>query len=290
MRVDAPRIGLCCATVMKAGVLEMIEVAARHGFPTITVRPASVVAALEAGASERELRRRLNDAGVRVAMLDALTSALPGVAIPDISDPKLRALLPDDVFFPPDQETCLRATEILESPCLNVTHYGGQPGPAEQLFEPVGAICRAAGERGITIALEFIPGTGIGDVAAADVIARSCGEPNCGILLDPWHLDRSGGTVEDVAALPPNALAGMQLCDRIPEPKGAAYVPLSGRLMPGEGQIRLYELVQTALANSPDITIEVELLNDEVRAMTPDEAGAHVAAGMAKWRAGYPTA
>jgi len=286
--VEAPRIGLCCATVMKAGVVELIEVAARHGFPTITVRPTTVVAALDAGVTERELRRRLNDAGVRVAMLDALTSALPGVAIPDISDPKLRALLPDDVFFPPDQETCLRATEILEAPCLNVTHYGGAPMPADQLFEPVATICKAAGKRGIAIALEFIPGTGIRDIQTAELIARSCGEPNCGILLDPWHLDRSGGTVEDVRALAPHALAGMQLCDRIPDTPGAAYVPLSGRLMPGEGQIRLYELVQAALGNSPGITIEVELLNDEVRAMTPDEAGAHVAAGVAKWRAGFP--
>jgi sugar phosphate isomerase/epimerase len=275
---------------MKAGLLELIEIAARRGFPTITVRPATFSAVMEQGVTEAALRQRLKDAGVRVTMIDALTRALPGAAVPDISDATLRAILPDDVFFPPDQETCLRAAEALEAPYLNATHFGGKPVPLEEMAEAVGAICRDAARHGIILALEFVPNTGIPDIGTADRIIRSCGEPNCRITLDPWHLDRSGGSVQDVVDLPPNSIAGIQLCDRVPEPPGTPYVPMSGRRMPGEGQLPLYDLVRAALTNSPGISIEVEVLNDELRELTSDEAAARVAADVRRWQVGFAAA
>ena len=54
-----PEIGLGCANLLKATLPEFIDTAARHGFRTITVRPAAFAAALEAGFTEAELRRRL---------------------------------------------------------------------------------------------------------------------------------------------------------------------------------------------------------------------------------------
>jgi sugar phosphate isomerase/epimerase len=288
--VEAPDIGLCCGTVMKAGLIELIEVAARHGFPTITVRPATFAAALEQGFDEKTIRRRLSDAGLRVAMIDALTRDLPGATVADSSDPKLRAIFPEEVFFPPDQETCLRAAAILEAPYLNVTHFGGKPVPLSDMAEAIGAICANAASHGVTLALEFVPGTGIPDIGTADAIAKSCGEPNCRITLDPWHLDRSGGSVQDVVDLAANSLGGVQLCDRVPEPPGTPYVPMTGRCMPGEGQLPLYDLVSAALANSPGISIEAEVLNEELRALTPDEAAARVRAGVQKWRSGFVAA
>lgn len=137
------------------------------------------------------------------------------------------------------------------------------------------------------MALEFIPGTGVPDLATADTIARSCGEPNCRITLDPWHWDRSSGSVQDVADLPPESLAAIQLCDRIPEPPGTPYVPMSGRVMPGEGRLPLGGLVRAALANSPGLSIEVELFNDEFRGLSPDDAAARVAAGVKAWKSAF---
>lgn len=277
-------IGICCGTLLNASLVELIETAGRHGFPTITVRPASFATALEQGLTEKALRRHLVNAGVRVTMVDALTSGLPGLSTPQISDPELRAHLPPDVFSPPDQETCLRAAEALEAPFVNVTHFGGKPIPLEEMTEAIGAVCRRARARGLQVALEFIPGTGLPDLASAQAVARSCGEPNCRITLDPWHLDRAGGSVEDIARLPPGSLAGVQLCDRLPQPPGTPYVPMTGRLMPGEGRLPLAELVRSALANSPAISIEVELFNSELRKLTSDEIAARVASGVRAWR------
>ena len=253
--------------------------------PTITVRPSTFTAALEQGATPQSLRRRLRDAGLRVTMIDALTDGLPGLSTPQIADPERRKFLPADVFFPPSQQSCLDAAEALEAPYVNVTHFGGRPLPLAEMTAAIATICRRAGARGLQVALEFVPGTGLGDVATAAAIAASCGEPNCRITLDPWHLDRSGGTVADIVALPANALAGMQLCDRIPEPPGTPYVPMSGRLLPGEGQLPLEQLVRAALANSPGISIELELYNDELRGLSSDEIAARVSAAAKAWRA-----
>jgi sugar phosphate isomerase/epimerase len=284
--VEALEIGICCGTLLNAGLVELIEIAARHGFPTITVRPATFASALEQGVTEKTLRCLLAEAGIRVTMVDALTAGLPGLSSPQITDPELRSYLPPDVFCPPDEETCLRAAEALEAPFVNVTHFGGRPIPLEQMTEAISAVCRRARARGLQVALEFIPGTGLPDLATAHAVARSCGEPNCRITLDLWHLDRAGGSAEDVARLPPGSLAGVQLCDRIPEPPGTPYVPMSGRLMPGEGRLPLRDLMRAAWANSPGLSIEVELFSAGLRRLTPDEIARRVAAGVRTWREG----
>lgn len=283
--MEAPRIGLGCATLMSAGLVELIEVAARHGFATITARPAAFTAAIEQGSSEAALRRSLKDAGVTVRMIDAL-NCLPGESLLDPADPKFRHL-PREAFFPPDEETCFRAAEALEAPFVNVTHFAQKPAPAEQMVKALGGVCRRAAARGLGITLEFIPGTGLPDVVTTDGLIRACGEGNCGITLDPWHWARSGGTLDDVRGLAAGAFLGMQLCDHRPEPAGTTYTPMSGRLMPGEGALPLVELVRLVTANSPAITIEVEIISDELRAMSLDDAAAHVAAGLERWRQSF---
>lgn len=282
----APQVGFGCATLFAAGVVDFIELAARHGFPTITVRPAAFLEAIGNGETEAGLRRRLRDAGVAVRVIDGLSHALPGKCLLREDDPAL-AHLPREVFNPPGEDDCLRAAEALEAPLLSVAHFGHEPVPPAQIAERVGEICRRAGARGIALALEFVPGTGLSDLATTDWIARNCGEANCGVLLDPWHWSRTGGTLADVEALAPGALNAMQLCDRIPEPAGTPYTPMAGRLMPGAGELPLYALVEAALANSPGITIEAEVINAELNAMGFDEAAASLAAAIATWQDGF---
>jgi sugar phosphate isomerase/epimerase len=284
--MEAPQVGLGCATIFAAGLTDLIELAARHGFPTITARPAAFLEAIEQGESEPGLKRLLGDAGVAVSVIDGLSRALPGKWLLEADDPAL-SHLPREVFHPPDEEACLRAAEVLEAPLLSVAHFGHEPVPAEQMVEGVGAVCRRAGARGIGIALEFVPGTGLPDLVTTDWIARACGEPNCGVLLDPWHWSRSGGALEDVRNLSPGAVVALQLCDRIPEPEGTPYTPMSGRLMPGEGELPLAELIEAAMEGSPGVTIEAEIINAELNAMSFDEAAASLAAAVAKWRATY---
>jgi sugar phosphate isomerase/epimerase len=121
-------------------------------------------------------------------------------------------------------------------------------------------------------------------VHEAQAITAACGEPNCKILFDTWHLARGGHGVSDLRALPPGAIGALQLSDRIEPPPGSAYVPMTGRLLPGEGELPLGEIVAAALVNSPGITIEVEVFSEELTGMTADTAAARTAAAVQAWR------
>jgi sugar phosphate isomerase/epimerase len=282
--VNVPEIGLGCANLLTATLPEFIDTAARHGFRSITVRPASFAAALEAGFTEAELRRRLADAGVRVTMIDCLNTALPGVPPAESIDPAMRWAYAPEIFNPPNEEICFRAAQALEAGVVNVNHYRGHLLPLEEMAEAVGKVCRRAGKRGLRIALEFIADTGLPSLPFAQAVSEACGEPNCAIVLDFCHLDRSGGTLDDVRRLPPGAIANIQISDHTPPLPGSLYVPMTGRQMPGKGKLPLRALMGAALANSPNATADIEVLNEELRDLPIDEAAARLAVGVRAWR------
>jgi sugar phosphate isomerase/epimerase len=274
-----PAIGLCWAMIHSASLVETIEIAARHEFPTLEVSPFVYFAALEAGQNDAGLRKRLKDAGVRVQVIDCITAGLPGL---DDAATEFRgqAMRRDTV------ETCLTVAEALDAPVLNLTHYRGNPVELPVLADALGEVCRKAGARGRSVALEFVPDSGIPSIHAARFLAETCGEANCGILLDTWHLARSGGTVADIEALPPGMIRAFQLSDRTEPEPGEPYVPMSGRKLPGDGELPLAQTIAAALANNPEISIELEVFSEELLAMPPADAAARTAAAVKAWLIG----
>lgn len=272
-----PPIGLCWGTINQANLIETIEAAARHGFPTISVTPGIYHDALVAGVDAAAIRRRLSDAGVRVRVVEGISTGFPGQSAAPIA---YRGRLLQRY----DAAACIAVAEAVGSPFVAATHYQGDPTPLATIAEAVGEACRRAAPGGIGITLEFIPGSAIPDVAAGRAIVELCGEANCTIMVDTWHLVRSGGSAADVRALPAGMVGTFQLADRIAPAPGTAYVPMSGRHLPGEGELPLAEMVAAALANNPDLTLELEVFSEELAAMTPDAAAARTAAAVAAWR------
>lgn len=274
-----PPIGLCWGTINQASLVETIEAAARHGFPTITATPGIYAEALAAGFDAAALRRRLADAGVAVRVIEGISTGLPGQPTDPIA---YRGRL----LQRHDAAACIAVAEALGAPIVSATHYQGDPTPLPAIAEAIGGVCRLAATRGIAVTIEFIPGSAIPDLAASRAVVEASGEANCSIMVDTWHLVRSGGTAADVRALPPGIVGTFQLADRIAPAPGAAYVPMSGRSLPGEGELPLAEMVAAALANNPAITVELEVFSEELAALTPDAAAARTAAAVQAWRAG----
>jgi sugar phosphate isomerase/epimerase len=272
-----PAIGLCFGTVHQADLLEMIEVAARHDFPTLQVPPDLYFACRDEGMSATALRKRLDDAGVRVQLIDAITAGIPGMRTEPVEFRGRK--MPRW-----DAAACLEANDALQAPVLNLSHYLGQPVPLAEIAEGVGAASRLAARHGVTLVLEFVPDSGIRTIHEAQAIAAACGEPNCKILLDTWHLSRGGHGAADIRALPQGAIGAFQISDRIEPPPGTAYVPMTGRLLPGEGELPLGEIMAAALANSPGITIEVEVFSEELANLSADGAAERAASAIATWR------
>lgn len=284
MTAAIPDVGLGCANLLQLTLPTFIDVAERAGFRRITVRPFAFAQALDAGWTETTLQRRLAEAGIAVTMIDALTHALPGTMQAAELDPAARARLPPDLMDPPDEAMCFRTATALGASIVNMTHYLGSTLPVEVLADALAGVCRRAASDGLRICLEFFPDSGLPDLPFAQSVVEACGEPNAGVLLDVFHLDRSGGSVDDVRRLPPGAIAGIQLSDRTRPAPGAQHVPMTGRLLPGDGELPLRELVAAALENSPAATLDVEVLNDELRNLPSDEAAARLAAAARAWR------
>ena len=261
-------VGMCWLTLPNASFTELVELAARYHFPTISLGPVLVQQQIEAGDTPASLRKRLADAGVRVAYIDAIVSGLPGLAPPTP---------------PSDPQSCFEAAEILEAPMVNVAHYKGRPVGFDELAEGVGALCRDAARHGLTVGLEPIAKSGFPDLAETDRIARACGESNCGLLFDPTHWSNAGSSVDDIRALEPGRIVGFQLCDittsRPRDPADGIFF----RDLPGEGDLPLWEVTEAVLANNPALTIELEALTTELKAMPSETAAARCRAAMDKW-------
>jgi sugar phosphate isomerase/epimerase len=273
-----PTVGLCWGTVRQASLLELIDVAALHGFPTITVPPAVVELCLASGATVASLRKRLADAGIRVTVIDALTRDLPGS--PSIDE--VPAIWRDNWKYGLDD--LMRMAEALEAPTINVTHYLGKPVTPPDMAQAIAGLGKRAGRHGLQLSLEFIPQTSLASLGAAAKIVQLSGATNVGIMLDIWHLLRSGGCAEDIRVLPAGSLAGVQLNDRRADAVGSPREAVSDRSLPGEGAAPLREIVQAILDNTPGVSIEIEVFSSELAALSPVAAGERVARAMAAWQ------
>ncbi|WP_408589004.1 sugar phosphate isomerase/epimerase family protein [Novosphingobium sp.] len=118
------------------------------------------------------------------------------------------------------------------------------------------------GERaGIRINLEFGLFTEVRTIHAASAILRQIASPAIGLLVDSLHWQRSGGTIADIAAIPPAWLSYAQLCDapldfaHLDDPQAIITEAIDGRLPLGHGQLPLRAIIE-ALPDGLPIAIE----------------------------------
>jgi sugar phosphate isomerase/epimerase len=273
-----PSIGLCWGTVRQASLLDLIAVAALHGFPTITVPPSVFERSLASGETVASLRQRLAEAGIRVTVIDALTRDLPGACFID----EIPAIWRDNWKY--GLEDLIRIAEALEAPTINVTHYLGKPVAPHDMAQAIAGLGARAGRHGLQLSVEFMPETGLPSLPATARIVQLSGAANVGIMLDTWHLLRSGGGAEDIRALPVGSLTGVQLNDRRADATQSPRQAVSERSLPGEGAAPLKEIVQAILDNTPSVSFEIEVLSSELVALSPLEAGRRVAHAVAAWQ------
>ena len=267
-----PVIALCWGTAIGTPLEALIEAAAGAGLGAITLTAGMYEASRAAGRSDAQLRRLLSEAGVKVHAIDPLISVLPGTPRPADVPPENRA------YFEFTEERCYAAAEALEAETINLAHFGGGEVREAQFVECLIPLARRARSHGVRLTLEFLPESAIPDLATAQRIVAAVDAASLRLMLDTWHLARSGGTLAQLAAVPKGLIGAVQISDRREPPAGTTYTPMGGRLLPGEGELALVPLLRTLLTREPELTVGVEVFSDELRCLPAGEIAARVAA------------
>ncbi|MCH7630045.1 sugar phosphate isomerase/epimerase family protein [Novosphingobium sp.] len=149
-------------------------------------------------------------------------------------------------------------------------------------------LCEHAAPAGIRVALEFGIFTEVKSLATALSILDDVAHSSRALLLDPIHLDRSGTTVEQIAAIDPALLPYAQFCDALaqrPDPADFAAViedAIDLRQQCGEGALPLAALYHALPAGIP---LSIELRSKALRDAFPHPAlrAAQVARATRAW-------
>lgn len=157
-----------------------------------------------------------------------------------------------------------------------------------ETMERLSALCRHAEGSGMRVALEFGIFTEVKTLSQALGILDRVGHPLRAVLVDPIHVDRSGTTVGQIAAIDPALLPYAQFCDaraERPDPANFDAVitdAIDLREQPGEGALPLAAMLQALPQGIP--------LSLELRSAALREAFSHPALrakavldGMREW-------
>jgi sugar phosphate isomerase/epimerase len=144
----------------------------------------------------------------------------------------------------------------------------GGASPTTAMIDGFGDLCAQARKLGTRIALEFSAVGNIGDAAAAMAIVDGANMANGGIFLDIWHVQRSGMSLDQVAALPLDRVFGIELSDADAAPRGSLLEDtVHHRKFCGEGDFPLTAFIAICQAKGYAGAYGVEILSDRVRRM-----------------------
>ena len=245
-----PLVGIGHLTMLDTAPPEWVSLAHDAGFDAVGIRAAAIGPTEEewpmrAGSPMlAETLRRMADTGVRV--LDA----------------EIIRINPQTVIA--TYEPLFETAAALGASFINVM---GDDPELHRARDTFAALADAARPYGLRPAIEAIPYMQVKTLADAAVLV---GESGGGIIIDPLHLQRSGGTPDDVRSLDPKLIAYCQLCDaplaaphdlpRPPElPRGQSVEGITDlalearavRLLPGDGELPLAEIISALPAGLP---------------------------------------
>jgi sugar phosphate isomerase/epimerase len=271
----AASLGLWWGTAEGVALPELIDVAAETGYGAISVTPSMYFEAVAGGHNDADLRARLDDAGVVVAVVDPLIRGLPGCPQPNEVGPRFRST------FEHGEDDCYQVAEALRAPALNLAHFLCTSTPLDQMIDVVGGICERAARRQVAILVEFMPEGSIPDFAtAADIVAR-VGAGRCAVMLDTWHFFRTSGTLEQLRNLAPGTIGAVQVSDAAADMWATGVKPPTrDRLVPGDGVIPLREILSLAMANCPEVVVGAEVFSRSLAAEPPMDRARRVRAGL----------
>ena len=145
--------------------------------------------------------------------------------------------------------------------------------PLDVMIDAFAALCdRAGGD--LTVALEFMPYSGVPDLATAWQILDDADRRNSALIVDVWHWARAGMTPADLDPVPADRIVALQLCDVLEHPMDPLRSESLGhRLPPGQGYGDPVGVVRALLdKGAQPRVVTAEVISDELVSRGVDTA------------------
>jgi sugar phosphate isomerase/epimerase len=153
--------------------------------------------------------------------------------------------------------------------------------PYQAVHEGLRRLCRLAARLDLQVALEFFSFGGIPTLGDACRLIAELDEPNLGLLVDTWQVQRGEGTLSGLAQFPDIPLMCVQLADASSSPwADIGEESRHARLMPGAGVIDLSRMLRVVRDRHAEPAIAVEVISDDLAARDPFEVARSAAASV----------
>lgn len=269
--MDGENLFLWAGTMRTASIDERIRGMRAAGMREMSIFPLDFRRAREAGLKDADLRAKLSGNGVRISTLDPFSQWLPGWERPaTLSDE-------DFAFYNFGEDEFFRMAEALGATSMTVIEPYGRDVPAELGAEAFARVCDRAATLGMRVHLEFIPFTGIPDLARGWDIVRLADRPNGGLVMDVWHYFLGRPDEALLRTVPGEKIFVVQLSDAARGARGTIE-DLYKRLSPGEGVFDLVGVLRTLNAIGGLTSVGPEIFSEQYNRLAPEEAGRRAAA------------
>lgn len=136
--------------------------------------------------------------------------------------------------------------------------------PEEEVVVALGELCDRA--KDFEIGVEFMPYSGVPDLATAWRVVKACKRSNAMLICDTWHWARANQTPDMLEHIPADKIVSIQLCDVLKTPyENPRDESLHDRLAPGEGYGNTVEFARMLKEHgvTPRV-ISVETISDSL--------------------------
>jgi sugar phosphate isomerase/epimerase len=222
------RLALHHWTLDHLPLAEFLRVARVTGWNAVELRRSSITKCYDAGMSNAQVLDVIRASGIKVAVMGTEYG----------------------LYFAKGEER-ERLLKVLDETCANAAALGCSvvmcaEGPRKGTLGEVADNLRAGGEvcrrHNVRFAYEFSSTAAVmNSLAVAREVLALVKHPNVGLLLDAYHLERTGGGGRGFAEVPPHEIFAFQFSDVPPTPV-VPGAPPNDRLLPGKGVVRWREV------------------------------------------------
>lgn len=272
------RTVLWAANVRNKSLDDRIRAARAGGFDAMSIFPVDFVAWTAEGLTGPQIRRRYDDAGVKLAIVDPFVQWVPDFKIPDGYPAENISFIDhseDDVF---------RMAEELEATQINVVEGLGQQHEFAALVDALGGFADRAASRGLRVGLEPMPISSIATLRQGWDLVRTIDRDNLGLTFDTWHFWRAEPDHALLRTIPGEKIFDVQMVDATNALKGDLLNDLlRHRLFAGEGEFDLVTTVKVLREIGAYRSVGPELFSDAMDALDAETVGRLAGENMAAW-------